>query len=76
MPKRTRISPKAPKVLKKTESITFNLTPMMFKRIDEHCRDNNLFVAQFVRQAIDEKLKVATPPAKPEPKGFWARLFG
>lgn len=76
MPNRTRISPKAPQVLKKTESITFNLSPLLFRVIERHCRDNNMFIAQFVRQAIEEKLRVAVPQAKPEPKGFWARIFG
>lgn len=76
MPDRTRISPKAPQVLKKTESITFNLSPLLFRAIEKYCHENNLFIAQFVRQAIEEKLGVAVPPAKPKPKGFWARLFG
>ena len=76
MPKRARISPSAPAVLKKTESITFNLSPLLFRVIEKHCRENNLFIAQFVRQAIEEKLRVTTPQTKPEPKGFWARLFG
>lgn len=75
MKKIQRLSPSAPDSIKKSRSITFNVSPLLFRRIDKHCEDNNLFVAQFLRQAIEEKLNISTNPVQ-EPKGFWARLFG
>lgn len=69
-----RVSPHADDSLKKTKSITFFLTPSLFKRVSEHCDRNNLYISQFLRRAVEEQLSASTKAA-PKPKGFWARLF-